>query len=415
MLPTYRRLLSCLLFAPALHAAHAGPLSDAYTQARGFDALFQQAGPEMDSGKAASQAAGAAYYPQFQASYSRLETEANPRQTYTITQPLISVDRYATLQEATPRETLATASYQVREQDLSQRLLKAVSELLRTTESQRLSKAKITALENQALSAQKSFAAGVGTITDQRDAQVRLDQARAEALMVDAQIDAAQRQYTSITGQPINAAMQSLPRAARTVPLLAVDDYIRTGTQSNPQLIAAQQNQRLADLAVTRSNGALWPTLSAVYTDSTTNNVNVNYTGLALSLPLQASSIYQVRGAVANASKQEQQTRETEQRTRLEVQRLWALVNAGRAEIAIRMESIRSAALSVEANDKSFKGGVRSQIDVLNSIQTYYQVQQEYVNAVLSLSDNYLNLLLQAATPTSEAVVQVQTVLFPGL
>lgn len=394
--------------------AHAGPLSDAYTQARSFDALFRQAGPELDSGKAASQAAGAAYYPQFQASYSRLETETSPRQTYTITQPLISVDRYATLQETTPRDILASASYQLREQDLSQRLFKAVFEVLRTTESQRLSKAKITALENQALSAQKSFAAGVGTITDQRDAQVRLDQARAEALMVDAQIDAAQRQYTSITGQPISAAMQSLPRTVRSVPLLAVDDYINSGSQGNPQLIVAKQNQRLAELAVTRSNGSLWPTLSAVYTDSTINNANTNYTGLSLSLPLQASSIYQVRGAVANASKQEQQTRETEQRTRLEVQRLWSLVNAGRAEIAIRMESIRSAALSVDANDKSFKGGVRSQIDVLNSIQTYYQVQQEYVNAVLTVSDNYLNLLLQSAVPVSDAVVQVQTVLFPG-
>ena len=157
------------------------------------------------------------------------------------------------------------------------------------------------------------------------------------------------------------------------------------------------------------------PTLSAVYTHTTTNNISTSYTGLSLSLPLQASSIYQVRGAVANAAKQAQQTRETEQRTRLEVQRLWSLVNAGRAEIAIRMEAIRSAALSVEANDKSFKGGVRSQIDVLNSIQTYYQVQQEYVNAVLTMSENYLNLLLQAATPTNAAVVQVQTVLFPAL
>jgi protease secretion system outer membrane protein len=415
MQPIYRRLLSCLLFAPVLHIAQAGPLSDAYTQAHGFDALFQQAGPEMDAGKAASQAAGAAYYPQFQASYSRLETEATPRQTYTITQPLISIDRYATLREATPRAILATASYQLREQELSQRLLKAVAELVRTTESQRLSKAKITALENQALSAQKSYAAGVGTITDQRDAQVRLDQARAEALMVDAQIDAARRQYTSITGQPVSAAMQSLPRTARAVRLLTVDDYLSTGTQGNPQLVAAQQNQRLADLAVTRTNGSLWPTLSAVYTASSVSNTSTSYTGLTLSLPLQPGTIYQMRGAVANASKQEQQTRETEQRTRLEVQRLWSLVNAGRAEIAIRMESIHSAALSVEANDKSFKGGVRSQIDVLNSIQTYYQVQQEYVNAVLTLSDNYLNLLLQAATPTSEAVVQVQTVLFPGL
>lgn len=398
----------------ALQAAHAGPLGDAFIQARTFDAVFQQAGHEFSAGKATAQAAGAAYYPQFQASYSRLETEVRPRQTYTITQPLISVDRYATYREAGPRDILATATYELREQDLSQRLLKAVSELLRTAESQRLSQAKISALENQALSAQKSYAAGVGTVTDQRDAQVRLDQARAEALMIDAQIEAAQRQYTSITGQRVVQDLQSLPRVVRPVVLLPVDDYVRNGISRNPQLVSAQQNQRLADLALTRANGAMLPTLSAVYTDSTINKTSASYTGVTLSMPLQPSSIYQMRGAVANASKQEEQTREIEQRTRLELQRLWSLVNAGRAEISIRMQAIQSAELSVEANEKSFKGGVRSQVDVLNSIQTSYQVQQDYVNAMLTLSENYLNLLLQAATPAMDAVLQVQTLLFPG-
>ena len=397
----------------ALHNAQAGPLTDAFLQARKFDAVFQQAEPERESNTAAAQAAGAAYYPQFQASFSRLETETSPRQTYTITQPLISLDRYASYREAEPREALGVATYQSREQELSQRLLKGVTELLRSTESKRLNKSKIAALENQALAAKKSFAAGVGTITDQRDAQVRLDQARADALMVDAQIDAAQRQFFSMTGEAAVPRLLSLPHAVRALPILPLDDYLTTGVQTNPQLVAAMQNQRLADLAVSRSNGSLWPTLSAVYTDSTTNNTNVSYTGLSLSLPLQPSSIYQMRGAAANATKTQQQTREVEQRTRLEVQRLWSMVNAGRAEIAIRLASIRSAELSVEANDKSFKGGVRSQIDVLNSIQTYYQVQQEYVTAILTLADNYLNLLLQAATPTNDAVAQVQTLLFP--
>lgn len=405
--------LLVLLLIGALQGAQAGPLTDALLQARKFDALFQQAEPERESNTAASQAAGAAYYPQFQASFSRLETETSPRQTYTITQPLISVDRFATYREAEPREALGVATYQLREQELSQRLLKAVTELLRSTEAQRLNKAKIAALENQALSAKKSFEAGIGTITDQRDAQVRLDQARADALMVEAQIDAAQRQFTSMTGEAAVASLLRLPHAVRAAPLLDLDDYLAKGMQGNPQLVTAMQNQRLADLTVSRSKGSLWPTLSAVYTDSTSNNTNANYIGLSLSLPLQPSSIYQMRGAAANAIKSQQQTREVEQRTRLEMQRLWSMVHAGRAEIAIRLDSIRSAELSVEANDKSFKGGVRSQIDVLNSIQTYYQVQQEYVTAVLTLADNYLNLLLQAATPTNDAVAQVQTLLFP--
>jgi protease secretion system outer membrane protein len=121
-----------------------------------------------------------------------------------------------------------------------------------------------------------------------------------------------------------------------------------------------------------------------------------------------------MKGAAANAAKLQDQMRDTEVHTRLEVQRLWALVDAGRAEVAIRLDAIKSAELSVEANEKSFRGGVRSKIDVLNSIQTSFQVQQDYVTSVLTLADNYLNLLLQAAVPANEAIASVQTILFPG-
>lgn len=412
----YRLLLplASLFLALGLHSAHAGPLTDAFSQARKYDALFQMANPELDVNMVASRVAASAYYPQFQASYSQLETETSPRRTYSLSQPIINADRYATLKETGPREVVATATYQLREQDLSQRLVKAVAELLRNTESQSLNKAKIDALDNQALSAKKLFEAGLGTITDMRDAQVRLDQAHADTLMLEAQIGAAQRQITAITGAPASPLMLSVPRVARAVALMAMDNYVSTGVQTNPQLLLALQNQRLAELAVTRAKGALLPVLDAVYTSSSLNNVSSNYTGISVSLPLQVGSFYQVKGAAANASKMQGQTHETEQRTRLEIERLWSLVNAGRAEVSIRLEAIHSAELSVEANEKSFKGGVRSQIDVLNSIQTLYQVQLDYVNAVLTLADNYLNLLLQAATPVDDAMVLVQTVLFPG-
>jgi protease secretion system outer membrane protein len=406
--------LVVLSLSIGVHAAHAGPLTDSFEQARKFDPLFQSALAERDANVVASQTAGTAYFPQFQASYSRLETESYDRQTYTVTQPLISADRYATMQEATPREVLATATFQTREQDLGQRLVKAVADLLRNTESLSLNKAKVETYEKQALSAKRSFELGQGTVTDLRDAQVKLDQARAETLTLEAQINSAQRQLSAITGTPASPLMLSLPRIERAVPLKAVDDYVATGLQANPQLVLARQNQRIAELAVTRADGAFLPMVAAVYTNTNSNNISSTYTGVTLSLPLQVNTYYQMKGAAANAAKLQDQMRDTEVHTRLEVQRLWALVDAGRAEVAIRLDAIKSAELSVEANEKSFRGGVRSKIDVLNSIQTSFQVQQDYVTSVLTLADNYLNLLLQAAVPANEAIASVQTILFPG-
>ncbi|WP_082605592.1 TolC family protein [Curvibacter sp. PAE-UM] len=398
-------------FGQAVQASDA--LIDAFEQARKFDPLFQAARSERDANLAASQVAGSAYYPQLQGSYTQLETEANTRQTYTLTQPVISAERYATLQEREPREQLASATFQLREQDLSQRLVKAVAELLRANEGLRLNKAKIDALEKQSQSAQRAFELGQGTVTDVRDARVRLDQARADTLTLEAQTGAAQRQLTAITGAPVASLLLSVPRMERAVALQSLDEYIASGVQANPQLVVAQQNQRIGELAVTRADSAWLPTLSAVWMNTTSNHVTTNYSGISVSLPLQAGSFYQMKGAAANALKTQEQTRDAELRTRLEVQRLWALVNAGRSEVAIRLEAINSAELSVEANEKSFRGGVRSQIDVLSSIQILYQVQQDYVNAVLTLAENYLNLLLQAAIPADQAIASTQAILFP--
>lgn len=411
-----RTVLATLILQSVLVGAFAqtrGPLIEAFEQARGHDPLYQAARSERDANMVASQVSGAAYYPQLQASSTQIETEANPRQTYTLTQPLISAERYATVQERDPRETLANATFQQREQELGQRLVKSIAELLRTNEGLRLNKAKIDALEKQAQSAKRAYELGQGTVTDVRDAQVRLEQARADTMSLEAQLGAAQRQLSAITGMPATALMLNVPRAMRLVPLKPLDDYLTSSLQANPQLRIAQQNQRIAELAVTKANSAWLPTVSALVMNTNSNNVRNTYSGVSVSLPLQAGNFLQARSAAASALRSQEQTRDAELRARLEVQRLWGLVGAGRSEVAIRLKAIESAELSVEANEKSFIGGVRSQIDVLNSIQTLYQVEQDYVSSVLTLADNYLNLLLQAATPADEAMISVQAILFP--
>lgn len=416
-MPARHLSISAALLAALVLAAPAradGPLTQALTQARSFDALYQQARAERDVNQTSADVASTAYYPQLQASYAQAEVENSTRETYTLSQPIISADRFSTWQERKPRAELVGSTFELREQELGQRLLKAVAELLRTHESLRLNSAKIEALEKQSQSAQRSFQLGQGTVTDVRDAQVRLEQARAETITLEAQIGSAQRQISNITGAPSESLRLDVPRAARTLALLPRDEYLDRGLKSHPQVRTARHNQRLAEIGLQRADWVILPTVSAVLVNTTSAGVQRQYTGVSVSVPLQAGSFYQMRGAAATATRSQEATRDAELRTRLEIQRLWDLVNAGLKEIAIRRDAISSAELSVEANEKSFRGGVRSQIDVLNSIQTLYQVQHEYVNAVLALVDNYLNLLLQSATPVDEAMAQVEAVLLPA-
>jgi protease secretion system outer membrane protein len=392
-------------------AVQAGPLTDAFMSAQRHDPVFQAAKSERDASLSGAQAAGASYYPQFQATYQQLEIENSARQTYAISQPLINADKYASLKEAHPREALAQATFLQREQDLATRLLKVVTDLIKSKESLRLNQSKIDALVKQAESAKKSFELGQGTVTDWRDAQVRLEQARADSLALEVQLLASQRLIGVMTGQQADRLAFQVSKQARLLRVKNLDDYVADGLRSNAQMSMALQNLKLANINTLRADGALLPVLNGVYTTTSNNLATNNYFGLTVSLPLQAASVYQMRAAAANANRSQEQVRDAEEKTRLDIHRYWSLVNAGLKELPIRLGAIDSAQLSVQANEKSFKGGVRSQIDVLNSIQTLFQVQQDHVNAVLNLADNYLNLLLQAATPTHQAIELVQTFL----
>jgi protease secretion system outer membrane protein len=394
------------------NAYAAGELVFHYEQARMYEAQFQAAKAEREANVASSKVAGSAMFPELRISNSRFETENSTRTTVAVIQPVVDVNRYASVRESEPRELLADATYQAREQELAQRYMKNVSELVRARESLLLNQARINAFEQQALSAQKGYELGTGTVTDLRDAQVRLDQARAVDFTLRARLEAAERQFQSITGVLPRVETFKLARKPPQLSLKSVDEYLTKAMQDNAQLNAARQNEQIGQLGVTRAKGAFVPTVNVTATHTHTSLNSDKYIGVQVNFPLQAGSIYQVSGALANAQRLSEQTRDLELKTRLEVERLRQLVEAGRAEVAIRLQGIQSAELSVEANEKSFHGGVRSKVDVINSIQILYQVKEEHLNAVLTLAENLLNLHIQLANPVPDSLLQIEEILF---
>jgi protease secretion system outer membrane protein len=383
---------SVLLLAP-MGAAHAagGELLDSYEQAKRFDPLFQSALAEREANKVAANVARVAYLPQLRFTIAQTETDNRTRRTLSLTQPIIDADRYATLQQAEPRDILADATYQFREQELASRLFNAVSEVILARESLALNQAKIDAIAQQAKSAKRAFDLGTGTITDFRDAQVQLEQANASDATLRARKNAAERALAAVTGSSPGSEAFNIAWQTPTALRYSLDDYIKRFTQTNPQIVQARQNERLTKLELKRARGALLPTLSAVASRSDFNGSSSHYVGLAVSLPLEVGTCLQVSGAAASASQAGEQARDVEQQTRLEVERLLEFVEAGRNEVEIRIESIRSAELSVEANEKSFEGGIRNKLDVINAIQTLYQTKEDYDRSEHSLAGNLLH------------------------
>jgi outer membrane protein TolC len=66
-------------------------------------------------------------------------------------------------------------------------------------------------------------------------------------------------------------------------------------------------------------------------------------------------------------------------------------------ELTIREQAIDNAKLAVEGNLKGYQGGIRSNIDVVTSIQNLADAEVALVNSRVSLATSYLDLELLRA------------------
>ncbi|MES2508797.1 MAG: TolC family protein [Pseudomonadota bacterium] len=410
------RIQRCLPLVGLLLASlvTAGELTDGFQNALQNDPAFQGARAELEANQISAKQAGRAYWPEVGLKFGDRTEAGGSQRTVQVAQPLVSAERLATWFGASSLDLKAEATMQQRMDDLALRYFAIVTELVRTRESLSLNLRKKEALELQAAAAKRAFELGTGTLTDQRDTLVRLQQVRAEEQGLKARRAAAERQFLAITGQPAQPDAFVLARKKRSLVLPDIGQLKDSLIRHNPALITARQNERLADLDVWRKRGAFMPQVNLIAKRTTiSSGSSANYVGVAVDFPLQSSSVLAIDASKATARKSVADARAVEQNAILEVERLYALLESGQVESDIRFDAIEAAQLSVEGNKQSYKGGVRSQLDVLNSIQILFEVQDQYVASVLGMASNLVNLHSQVgATPANEILKLLETLLF---
>lgn len=392
--------------------ASAIDLVEAYNLARTYDPQFQGARAEREANDFSSQEAKTAYYPQASYSRSQIQTVGGSVQSLNISQPVLSLDRYATYRQAAPRAEYANATYQTREQELATRVLKAVTDLIRAREAVVLNQAKIGSFEKQNARAKRLFELGQGTITDLRDIQVKYEQAKANQINLLVTQRASERVFTSLTGVVPNDKDFRLPPDHKPVPLEGLESFRTKLEQNNPSLIASRQQERISELEAQRVKGSMFPTISMSHTRSMYTGVNNSSTGITMQVPLNAGNYYSSGAAGANAVRAKEERRLAEEKARVELDRLYGLVEAGQDAIKIKRTAIDSAELSVEANQKSYDAGVRSNIDVVNSIQVLFEVKNDYVTAVTQQAENLMSLEMLGAMNPAIVMENTQKFLF---
>ncbi len=397
--------------------AWAGPVAAAdlmadFQKAMAYDPTFQTAIAERQANQASATQARVSYLPEASLSNQRLDTDTTTRQTARVTMPIIDLGRIATFRQAAPRDGFAEATFVVKTQDLATRLLKAANAIILANENISLNEAKMAALDQQALAAKKKLELGQGTVTDLRDIEVKAAQAKAQQLSYKTALGVAVKQYAAITGERPNVKDFVLQQKDRKLPLKPAAEYVDAALQANPSLQAVRFSERVAELEVEKSTGSLMPTVSATYNNSKAGATTNTYSGVLVNMPLQVGSYYARQSVQANWLKAKEATRDSEEKTRVEVEKLREQVETGFEVLAIQKNAISAAELSLEANIKSYEGGVRSAVDILNATQTVFQVKSEYVSSVTSQSENILALLNQSSLDVNDALTNAYKFLF---
>lgn len=395
-----------------------GSLPQAYEKAKRVDPLYLAGLAEFDGNTQLANGARLAYLPQLKLGSSQLENEGGGRRdSISIIQPILSAEKITTFQQKEPRTRLADAQLALREVDLAKRLFAAFSELIVAREGLKQNKARLIALEQQVTATKRLLTLNQGTTTDVRDAEVKLLQARGEELSLRGQLMMAERLYASIVGEAPAAGNVVLTREkAARLTSLAADVRTRLANpaalvEQNPAVLEAYAERELADLEASKSRYAWMPEVNAVHTQTRLDGVRNSFTGLSVSLPLSAGKYTDMQSAGAMAAKSAQEAADAQRQALLEVERLKIVVEFGASEVAMQQAAVEAAELSVEGNEKSFKGGVRSIIDVLNSIEVLYTVKTDLVKSLLALADGLLNLRMIEGNKAADSLAEVETIL----
>lgn len=384
--------------------AHAQSYEKALNAARTADAQFASQLASVDGRRAQANQAGTAYYPSAAVYYNQADVTANGRSTrsVSITQPLLSYDRYLTLQQKDPLAALAEADLAQANNDLALRVFTAMADVVRNREQIRALTVQIDGLEEQLRRANRMRELGQGTVTDVSDFQVRVAVAQANRVTLRNNLSAADRNFTLLTGLrgDIPKMQAAVPRweDARTLDMLI--DHVRV---SAPSARTAQLNVNLAEIAVKRVKAQYLPQISAqiarVHTTGVTTNSDTNRIAITLSAPLGFSPYYDNLRGGSELLRTQEVLRYTQDTLATDVTRLDAAISSYRDEVVIRQQAVDGARLSVEANVRSYQGGVKTNIDVITSYQTLADAEVALVNARLTLSEAEIRLTLLAEGP----------------
>ena len=363
----------------------------------------------------------------------RVDTDVSPRRSYDNVNgglnfglPLYRPMARAGLQLARLGLEQASTEMSQADQELVLRVTSAYVDVLSALDTLEVVIAQRRAIQEQFEAARRSFQVGIATITDQQEAQARLDLNLAQLSAARNDLAVRKALLVQLTGRDV----EELNTLGLDAPLPGPepDDVVHWVRQAR----MASYPVRLGESAVRRARGEIeqaryghHPTLDIVtqaqWTKGTTARTagslidrSTNYAiVLQLAIPLYSGGGISAREreAVALLNKAEGDLeaarRGAEQATREAFLGLGSSLEQARALAA----AVRSSEVALESNRLGYRVGVRINLDVLEAQQLLFQAYRDHARVRYEVLLNTLKLKAAAGTLADGDVANVNALL----
>lgn len=394
-------------------SVHAMDLQQAYEAAQANDAGIRASRAVAEAEREALPQANAQRRPNISLSVSRNHNDLTSKTKNILGQPVTNEDKYysgnssltlrqplyrpylnALVRQAKAQVEGAEATLEREEQTLVSRVGEVYFDALLADDQLSLVSAQKTTYSAQLDAARKRLAAGSGTRTDIDEAQAQLDMTLAQELEARQNVDYTRRRLEVLTGGTIDTlAKLDIQRFAPTVPVPeSLEAWTDRAERASPELQALRAQWEAARQEIEKAKSGHKPTLDAVAqwsrsTSDSVTSINSRYDnktiGLQLTIPLYGGGYVSstVRQAVASAERAREMLEAARRDLGVRVHREFRGVTEGVLRVRALQQAVLSAEQAVISNRRSFEGGSRTMLDVLNSEQQKTLAQRDLAQA----------------------------------
>jgi outer membrane protein, protease secretion system len=387
-------------------------LSQAYQAALEQDAVIRAARATADARRERLPQARAQLMPNVSASLSRNKNNLTATQpgflgpvtsdqdyfssnrALTIRQPIFRPFQFADYRQAEAQVADAEANLDKEVQNVAVRVAGAYLEALLAEDQLALVMAQKQAYTTQLDAARKRFAGGAGVRTDVDEAQARLDLTLAQELEAKQNVDFTKRQLQVLVNVPVTQLApldeRRLELADPTPPRL--QDWVDRAELTSPELRSLRAQVEASRREIDKARSGHLPTLDAIAQWSISQNDTVTQTnsrfdnkaiGVQLNVPIFSGGFVssQARQAVADLERAQEALEATRRDLGTRVEKEFRGITEGVLRVRALEQAVRSAETAVVSSRRSFEGGARTIVDVLNAEQQQVSALRDLANA----------------------------------